>query len=66
MQYIEVVQKEEQLKLILLGAAAAIIAPKAIRIPHYACATIQNLYLDISHLGLLGTLKYRSDLTPSK
>ena len=45
---------------IVLGAVAILLAPLILRLPHYTWATILNLYFDLQHFGLIGTIKYRT------
>ena len=51
---------------ILLGALVMSSAPLLLQLPHILWASLQNLYLDLCHFGLVGTFKYRSNLKPSK
>ena len=51
---------------VLLGAAAMLIAPLLLQIPHMVWATLQNVYLDIAYYGLISTLKRRTNFKPSK
>lgn len=59
-------EHQGELNLVAIGAVAALLAPKALQLPHYTYATLQNIYLDLKYLGLAGTLKCRSNLTPRK
>ena len=62
--YLESHNKE--LEFLAIGAAASIVIPKALRLTHYTGAILQNIYIDLKYLGLTGTIKQRSDLTPRK
>ena len=59
-------ENSEEITIAFLGAALVVITPRALLVPHYARATLQNLWLDLRYLGLVGTLKHRADLTPSR
>ena len=40
--------------------AAKILIPILLKIPHYAWASLKNLYLDCKQRGFHGTIKYRA------
>ena len=50
----------------IIGAAVMFLSPILLKFPHYAWATIKNLYIDFKHFGLLRTFKYRTQLAPRK
>ena len=52
--------------MILGWVVAIVMVPVVFKLPHYAWATIKNLYLDLNHFGLAGTVKYRTEIKPSK
>ena len=58
--------RNQELELLAIGAAASIVLPKALRLTQYTGAILQNIYIDLKYLGLTGTIKSRSDLTPRK
>ena len=45
---------------VIIGAIVILLSPLLLGIPHYAWATVKNLYIDFQHFGLIGTFKYRA------
>ena len=53
-------------ELFAIAAVAYIVIPNALRLTHYTGVILHNIYIDLRYLGLTGTIRRRSDLTPRK